>query len=78
MDGKEMPILDAPLEASGMGEHADDPEHSEYLVRVEWVRTVPKEKAHWEPGLFAVQHTACRMRSRLTIERLTRHFGLEE
>jgi hypothetical protein len=77
IDGKEVPILNAPLDASKMGENADDLARSEYLVRVEWVCAVPKGEAYWETGLFAIQHTACRMRSRFTIERLTKHFGLD-
>lgn len=78
VDGKRMPILDAPLKAPEMGAHKDDTELSEYLVRVEWLRDVPREQAYWETGLFALQHTACRMTSRFTIERLTAHFGLED
>jgi hypothetical protein len=78
LDGKSVSILDAPLEAPSMGENSGDPELSEYLVRVEWLKTVPREEAYWETGLFAVQHTACRLRSRFTIERLTERFGLED
>jgi len=78
LDGKETPILEAPLKAPEMGADADDPESCEYLVRVEWLRAVPREEAHWEKGLFAVQHTACRMRNRFTLERLTRHFELDD
>jgi len=28
--------------------------------------------------MFAVQHTACRLRNRFTIERLVKHFGLDD
>ncbi|MBS0264595.1 MAG: DUF91 domain-containing protein [Planctomycetes bacterium] len=79
-DGKEIPILKAPLHANAkdMGEFADDPEMREYLVRVEWLKTVPIDDAHWEKGLFAVQHTTCRMRNRFTIDRLVAHFGLTD
>ena len=76
--GKEIPILKAPLAAKEMGKHADDPEVCHSLVRVEWLKTVPREEAYWEKGLFAIQHTACRMRNQFTIERLTKHFGLED
>ena len=78
VEGSQMPILDAPMKAPNMSENADNPELSEHLVRVEWLRVVTREKAYWETGLFAVQHTACRMRSRFTIEKLTRHFELDE
>ena len=56
----------------------DDLENSEYLVRVEWIKTIPREEAHWEKGMFAVQHTCCRLRNRFTLEKLVRHFGLED
>jgi len=39
--------------------NADDPQKSEYVVPIEWVKTLPKEKAVWEKGMFANQHTAC-------------------
>ena len=63
---------------TGMSENAEDDELSEYVVRVEWIKTLPRSEAHWETGLFATQHTACRMRSRFTLERLRAHFGLED
>jgi hypothetical protein len=77
LDGKDISILEAPLEAPKMSENADDPELSEYLVHVEWVKTVPKVQAYWEKGLFALQHTACKLTNRFTIEKLTEHFGLD-
>jgi hypothetical protein len=78
IDGKEVPILDAPLVAKAMGKNANDPEICPYLVRVEWTKAVQREQAYWEKGLFASQHTACRMRNQFTIERLTQHFGLTD
>ena len=79
IDGKPVPILEAPLEAKDMGRHVGgDPDRLEYFVRVEWLADVPKEEAYWEPGLFAIQHTACRMRNRFTIERVAKHFGVDE
>lgn len=73
-----IPILDAPLAASKMGENADDMDLCEYLVRVEWIKTVPRNEAYWEKGLFALQHTACRLTSSFTIDRLSQHFGLDD
>ena len=38
--GSEVPLIDAPdLHAPMIGENADDPEKSEYAVRVEWIKT---------------------------------------
>ncbi|MCH8151602.1 MAG: DUF91 domain-containing protein [Planctomycetes bacterium] len=78
VDGREMPILEAPLKATEMGHNVEDPDLCEYCVRVEWMKAVSREQAYWEKGLFAVQHTACRLRNRFTIERLTQHFGIDE
>lgn len=76
--GKLTPILEVPLKAPTMKNNPDDMEHCEYFVRVEWKKTLPKEAAYWEKGLFAIQHTACRMKNSFTIEKLVKHFGLED
>ena len=56
---------------------ADDEELSEYLVRVEWIKTLPREQAIWEKGMFANQNTAVRMRDQFTLELLIDRFDLE-
>jgi hypothetical protein len=76
--GHDVPILQAPLLAPNMGKNSDDLDLCEYLVRVEWVREVPRTEAYWERGLFANQHTACRLTNSFTIERLSQHFDLDD
>ena len=52
---------------------ADDPELSEYFVRVQWLHTVPAAKAFNELGLFGNQNTVCQPTTpkwRHTVERL--------
>jgi hypothetical protein len=61
-----------------MGENADNLDLCEYLVRVEWIKTVPRDQAYWERGMFAIQHTVCRLRNRFTIEHLAKHFEIED
>ena len=78
VDGIERPILETELEAKEMGENADDPEKSEYLVRIEWLKTKPLDQAVWEKGMFANQNSACKLRNNFTIERLTEYFELDE
>jgi hypothetical protein len=78
VDGKTRTVLEAPLKAPSMGENAGDPEKSEYLVRVDWTETRSREDAIWEKGMFANQNTACKLRNRFTLDRLTSHFGLGE
>jgi hypothetical protein len=73
----EMPILEAPLQAPAMGESADNPDLSEYLVRVEWLKTLPSDHAIWEKGMFANQNSVCKLRNKFTLERLAALFHLE-
>lgn len=49
LNGITMPILQAPLQAPQMGENADNPELSQYLVRVDWLKTLPIEQARLSP-----------------------------
>lgn len=77
-NGKNIPIVDAPLTDKSIIKHLDDPEKTEYLVRVEWVKAFSKEQAYWEKGMYANQNTVTKLRNRFTLERLIKHFGLEE
>jgi len=78
INGKEVSILDAPIEALQMDENAENLDLCEYLVRIDWVKAVSKSEAYWEKGLFAIQHTACRLTSSFTIEKLSQHFNLDD
>lgn len=77
LGGKETPILNAPVKAPEMAANADDPEMCEYLVRVEWLKTRPKEQAISRKGLFANENTACKLRDRFTLDTLTQEFELD-
>jgi len=74
VDGRTMPILEAPLEAPDVADEADDPERSEYLARVRWIQTRPRERALWEKGMFANQNVVAKLRHPLTLQRLTEIF----
>lgn len=76
VNGATVPLLDAPLDNSNIGWDADDEDKSEYLVRVDWLKTVPKEEAIWKKGMFANQNTAARLRDPFTLETLIDAFGL--
>lgn len=78
INDKDISILDAPLQAPKMNQNSEDIDLSEYLVRVEWLKAVPKAEAYWEKGLFALQHTACRLTSSFTIEKVSQHFDLTD
>ncbi len=54
-------------------QHADDPEKSEYFVRVKWLDDVSADQAVNEVGLFGNQNTVCQPLTpkwRHTVERL--------
>ena len=78
VQGVQKPILQVPLAATAMDRGMNNPEESEYLTRVEWIKTVSIEKAYRERGMFANQNTVCKLRSQFTLEKLVKHFGLEE
>jgi len=80
-DGKEVPLLQAPLDSKQMGQHGGNPEDGEFLVRVKWLKELTKAQAIKEKGLFGVQHSASRPRAekwRYTVERLKERFGIKD
>jgi hypothetical protein len=78
VDGAEVPLLSAPgFRSTDMGEFADDPERSERVVAVKWLKTVSRDQAIWEKGMFANQNTACALRSSFTRERVLEALGLD-
>jgi hypothetical protein len=69
--------LDVLQDAARYRKGVDDPEKSEYFVRVQWLDTVPESKAINEVGLFGNQNTVCQPTApkwRHTVERLKVHF----
>ena len=78
VDGQSRPILEVPLNAERMFEYADDSEKTEYVVRVDWVRTLPRSQAIWEKDMFANQNSACRLTHTFTRQILIERFDLAE
>lgn len=76
--GQRVSILDAPLVQPGMAGDADDEELTDYLVRVDWIKTLPREQAIREKGMFANQNTVVRLRDPFTLQRLAEVFELDE
>jgi len=73
----EMPVLDATKTGSYGREYLDDPERCEYFVPIDWLQTVPLEKAVREVGLFGNQNTVCKPTTRKwrsTVDRLKERF----
>ena len=57
-------------------DHPDD-DQAEWVVPVEWLDARPESDAYWEKGMFASQHSACKLRQEFTLERLADHFGID-
>jgi hypothetical protein len=70
-------LLDLPLQGTDMARNADDPDLREYIVPVNWLKTLPREEAYREKGMFAKQNTVCRLANAFTLERLVRRFELD-
>jgi hypothetical protein len=56
-------VLDAAKRGGYHREFLDDPERCKYFVPVQWLQTVPLEKAAQEIGLFGNQNTVCKSTS---------------
>lgn len=73
----ERPCLEVLQPAHIYQQHASDPEKAEYFVKVEWLDTVPINRAINEVGLFGNQNSVCQPNTpkwRHTVERLKVHF----
>ncbi len=70
------PLLDMDLEAEGLAQNSNNLELSEWVARVDWLKTLPKEQALWATGLFAHVGTICRLRDEETLEFLYSKFDI--
>lgn len=71
-------LLELPLRATRMADGAADADSAEYVVGVDWIKTLPAAEAVWEKGMFANQNSACKLRDRFTLDRLIERFGLQD
>ena len=77
--GSRIPILESPLNASEFGRDAGDSDLAEFVVGVNWLKTLPVAQAIKEKGLFGNQNTAARPRApkwEYTVRRLKERFGI--
>lgn len=75
VDGVPRPLTELPLAGSY---RVDGPEDErEWVLPARWEHAVPRCQAVWEPGWFANQNSAARLRSTITIEGVLRAFGLD-
>lgn len=78
IDGQETSFFNLLLNATY---HKDvSPDKEEYIVKVNWIKTVPKSKTVFEYGFFGNQNTVCRPKTDkwiFTIKRLKELWGIE-
>jgi hypothetical protein len=72
-----------PLAAQGLqGTYSADPaiadDNAEWVVPVEWTDARPLDAGFWEKGMFASQHSACKLRQEFTLGRLADHFNIDD
>lgn len=70
-------LLSMPLKQPTLAHDKDDPELSEYAVRITWEKTLPISEAKTFDGAFANQNIVCRLRDPQTIEFLKTRFNAE-
>ena len=65
-------------EDSKLGGDLSNPEKTEWLARVKWIKTFDEENAKTFKGIFANQNVVCKLRDKETFELLKREFEVEE
>ncbi len=76
--GSWTPLAAQSLQGSYPGDPATDDDTAEWVVAVEWIDARPLEAGFWEKGMFASQHSACKLRQEFTLERLADHFSVDD
>ena len=79
-DGKNFPITEADIIGNLIRPPDNLPGTDEYLVRIEWIKTLPIQEAIKEKGFFGNQNSAAKPRAKIwqhTVERLSKRFDVE-
>ena len=77
--GNKIPITEADTVGNLIRPSDNNPGTYEYLVRVEWIKTVPIQEAIKEKGFFGNQNSAAKPRAKIwqhTVERLSKRFDV--
>lgn len=80
VNGAEVPLSSLPTVDREVMRGINDPGNENFVVPVEWVKTVPRSQAVKETGFFGNQNSACRPRDSKwdhTVNRLKKRFGVE-
>lgn len=69
------PLLECSLRAQSSDENKDDEELSEWVVGINWIKTVPSAQAKTFAGVFANQNVVCKLRQEQTLRFVQKEFG---
>lgn len=64
--------------AAGYRHSGGGPDQDEHIVPIDWAKTLDPSEAIREKGLFANQHSACKLRNSFTLKTLTQRFALDQ
>ena len=81
VDGKTQTIYELSKTAHYHKDQLDDDDNAEYIVKVEWIHTVPLTDVVSEVGFFGNQHIICKPRVQKwshTVKRLKEIWGLQK
>ena len=70
-------LLDVSLNAPDISDNRDNPEFSEWAVKVDWRKTFDREDARFFKGIFANQNIVCKLRHKPTIDYLKNQFDID-
>ncbi len=72
------PLFEQPLAEPRIKRIGEPSDHAEYVVGVEWRKTVEPTAAKWFKGAFANQNIVCKLRDRETVDFLIAEFKVSE
>lgn len=81
IEGVPTPLVEVAPCIAKATRYSESPEDAEYVVGIEWIKTVPLTAAIHESGLFGNQNSVARPRVESwvqTISRLRQHFGIAD
>jgi hypothetical protein len=81
VDGQQRLLIDVAPVIAKADRYADNPEAAEYVVGVDWMKTVPASQAIHEAGFFGNQNSVARPRAESwvkTVARLKQRFGISD
>lgn len=71
-------LLDAEdVIAPKIWENKDDPNKSEYAVKISWIKSFKRDEAKFFKGAFANQNIVCKLRHLETLDYLKKEFGVK-